>query len=185
MGESHENEADRTLIMWIIKIRAYLGYGNANSRGFNPPHDRWGESTSIKQEALNPGQFESVKVAYGSADPEGLPETGNLRAMLNPTDAQLPAFQSTHQTALDIVDLPISSAPEELRGFDGFVADDTGVYWVGGRTSSELAGSNAYYDQSWLDNIHFGLISCENARDNNRNHPLMDLQCPATPTPSL
>jgi hypothetical protein len=184
MGESHENEEDRELIMWLIKIRADLGYGNGNSRGFNPPHDRWGASTSIKQEALNPGQFQNVEVAYPTTDPEAWPETGNIRAMLSPTDAQLQGFLNTYQTALSIVDLPISSAPEKLRGFDGFVADDAGVYWTGGKTSSKLAGYNAYYDQSWFDNIYFGLISCEYVRVHNKDHPLMDLQCPGTPTPS-
>jgi YD repeat-containing protein len=188
MGESHENGYDRQLVMWIIKMRTDLGYGNSNTRGANPPYDRWGASTSIKQEALNPAQFETVREAYTVTNPEDLPATDNIRAMLSPTDAQLPEFQSTLQMATTMVNQPLSSMPERLRGFDGFLAYGAVGGWTGAKDSQQLAKdhgptANFYNDQSWIDNIHFGLVSCEWVRENNSEHPLMDLQCPGTATP--
>lgn len=179
MGESHENGPDRVLIMWLIKMRAELGFGNAPHRGWNPPHDRWGEPTSIKQEALDPKQFDSVAKAYATIDPEAWPETGNIRAMLSPTDNQLPNFQSTLQIAAEIAVQPLSSIPDHLKGYDEFRAFELGRGWIGAKQTESLAGANYYRDAYWIDNIHFGLISCESVRENNK----VDFQCPGTPAP--
>jgi YD repeat-containing protein len=191
-GESHESVPDQELVMWIIKMRAELGYSNSSSRGFNPPPDRWGASTSIKVEALNPGQFECVETAYvdyknyaEDFNPETYDGKGNLRAMLSPVDIN--DFRSTYEMALALVNSPISSMPEELKGFDGFLSSNAGTgvtFWEGGLESSQLRGANVYNDSSWFDNIYFGLVTCEYVLEHNSDHPLMDLQCPGTPTPT-
>ncbi len=198
MGESNVYMQDRNYIMWLIKMRAELGYQNSSSRGINPPNNRWGASTSIKTEtlsetAINSQQFEPVTVVItqyennrAGFDPSGYPAGSNLRAMLSPTDEQLPAFIETYQTASTLVSTSFSSMPEELKGFDSFRSSSSPqgeASWIGGRTSSQLvAGGNVYRDDSWIDNIYFGLVTCEYVAANNRDR--VDFQCPGTPTPS-
>jgi len=165
MGENPHSLNERVYIMWLIRIRAELGYKNAVRRGWNPPADRWWDiPTSIKKEALcMPAcQFASASMwfnIYFTAS------TNNqqLTAMVYPRGQQLIDFLHTYEMAQWILDQPMSNYPDELRGYDEFrassIAGEGAYYREGGLPSRimfrEGSSWNVFRDVSPWDNVFF------------------------------
>lgn len=166
MGEAPDNLDDRILVMWLIKIRAQLGYKNGRW-GFVGTIDRWGPPSSIKMEALCIGgcQFEVWRAAQYVIRPSQLPTTGILSKMLYPADEYLDDFADTYVQALAIVDARLRDAPEILRGYDGFLspgASDTHfIDWKpNGLKRLQLSGEggNVWIDHFKQDNHFWDLL---------------------------
>ncbi len=140
MGENPHSLNERTYIMWLIRLRAELGYKNAGHRGYVQPEDRWwNESTSIKEEALCIGgcQFQPVQLWKGIYFPANL-EPGQLSAMIYPMGEQLIDFLHTYEMAKWVLAQPMTSYPLELRGYDEF-------------RSSLITGEGRYYREGGLE----------------------------------
>jgi len=158
MGEAPNSINDRIYIMWTIVLRAELGFKNSRHEG-HIWDDRWGERTSIKEEALcNSGcQFSPARAAQDIYFPCRLPEGSNMRIMLCPTDDQIPAFLATYIAARRLKTAPLSDFPMELRGYDGFrspsVSWNGTIDWLGGQPSRQMfPRGNVWRDEYPEDN---------------------------------
>ena len=123
IGESPSSPGDQIYIMWLIKLRAYLGFKNAGHYGgWRDMPARWGPATMIAQEALCNGgcQFSPARAAVDIYFPCLLAETNPMRKMLCPVDADLPDFLFAYTAAQAILAAPVSDFPIELRGYDNF-----------------------------------------------------------------
>jgi hypothetical protein len=196
IAEAFGSPADRENVMWIIKIRADLGYSNGRHRRVGDPLIRWGAKTSIATEAINPTQFEPIGKANHDYErlgpnfnPIGYPAGWNLRAMLHPTDSQLTDFRATYQAALRVAAMNIRSMPEPNKGYDYFTGNSPiGVLsYALGRPSRQFAkDGNVYRDTFPGDNIYLGLVKCEDVRKKvggylltaNPNSYVRDYTCP-------
>lgn len=161
MGEAPQSFDDRFYIMWLIRLRAELGYKNASRRGWDPPDDRWGDPTSIKREALclDGCQFAPVEATFGIYFPANM-RGGNIKAMIYPGAETLPAFLLTWQAAQAIAAAPMTDFPERLRGYDGFrspTVDWIGThYYSGGLPSVRFfRNGNIWRDGSPIDNAYW------------------------------
>lgn len=154
MGEAPTSLDDRIYIMWLIRLRAKLGFKNAAYRGWDPPLDVWGPPTTIKQEALcwRGCQFSPARIADWTPFPASLPESSPIRAMLHPTDQQLPAFAITYEAAQWVLAQSFEQLPLELRGYDGFlspsIAGEGRRYRSGGHKSEWFFNP---YGNIWQD----------------------------------
>jgi hypothetical protein len=165
LPESPESLDDRILVMWLIRIRADLGYKNAKW-AFSGTVDRFGPPSTIKMEALCIGgcQFEVWRAAQYVTNPAKLASTGILRLMLHPRDEDLMKFYETYQAALEIVNAPLSEAPELVRGYDGFLspgASDTHFRdWKpnGLLRLQHYEGGNVWIDYDKRDNFFFEML---------------------------
>jgi hypothetical protein len=165
LGEAPESMEDRVYVMWLIRIRAELGYKNGRWT-YQGTVDRWGMPSTIKMEALCVGgcQFTPWLAATYVLDPAKLSPTSNLRLMLHPTDDQLETFFQTWLHARAILDLPITSFPEPLRGFDGFrsptISDTHFRDWKpnGLLRTQFYEGGNVWVDFEKADNRYWGLM---------------------------
>jgi hypothetical protein len=165
LGEAPDSLPDREYVMWLIRIRAALGYKNGRWN-FSGTVDRWGMPSTIKMEALCVGgcQFEPWKAATYVLHPSKLSPTSNLRLMLHPTDEQLPLFFETYLRALDILEQPITDAPEPMRGYDGFrsptVSDTHYRDWKpnGLLRTQFFEGGNVWVDHAKEDNRFWDLL---------------------------
>lgn len=197
MGEAPDNLEDRVLVMWLIRIRAELGYKNGRW-GFVGTIDRWGPPSTIKMESLCIGgcQFEVWRAAQYVVRPDQLAHTGILRKMLHPTDEQLEAFYLTYLAAREIVNAPIEDAPEILRGYDGFLspgASDTHyIDWKpNGLKRLQLSGEggNVWIDHFKQDNHFWNLLPGRlelTATAESAWGPLLTASAPTkTPTPTI
>jgi hypothetical protein len=122
MGEAPSSLDDRIYVMWLIRLRAELGFKNAAFRGWDPPTHIWGPPTTIKQEALcwRGCQFSPALVADWTPFPASLPEGSSVRAMLHPTGQQLSDFAMTYDAAEWVLSLSFEQFPVALRGYDSF-----------------------------------------------------------------
>lgn len=161
MGEAPASFDDRFYIMWNIKLRVELGFKNAGDGGWDPPTDKWGDPTSIRREALCWGgcQYAPVRATSNIYFPEELGRGQDfIRGMLAPhTSSQLMNFWFTYQAALEIVDVPITDMPMELRNYDSFRSpqvDWIGTrHWIGGYKSVQFFEyGNIWRDQYSQDN---------------------------------
>lgn len=163
MGENPHSLTERMYIMWLIRLRAELGYKNAGRRGFvQPEASWWDEPTTIKQEALCIGgcQFAPVKMWGGVYFPANL-KPGQLSAMVYPKGEQLLDFWHTYQIALIVLEMPMSNYPHEFRGYDEFRSSAitiTGLtYREGGLQSRYMVREtfpyNIFRDVSTWDNV--------------------------------
>ncbi len=160
MGEAPGSFDDRVYVMWSIRLRAHLGYKNAGAYGgWRAQPDRWGPPTSIKEEALcNAGcQYEPVRSTFGIYFPLAIKEYSHIRAMVSPTDAQLPDFYLTYLAAEQIMADDIYGMPKALRGYESFRSPQ--VTWIGqfnrsGGLRSErfFADGNIWRDEYSEDN---------------------------------
>ena len=163
MGEAPSSFDDRVWVMWSIKLRAELGYKRAGYySGYRTLHGRWGPPTSIKHEALCNGgcQYAPVEATFGVYFPLSL--SGHLRAMVSPTDEQLPDFYLTWLVAQEIVSLGLWQMPPAMRGYDNFRSPTVG--WVGtirrpgGAPSIRpFPAGNIWYDDEEADNIWWSM----------------------------
>lgn len=131
VGESPSSPNDQIYIMWLIKLRAHLGFKHAGDAGngagwcgtrwcYTP--GRWGTPTTIQEEALCDGgcQFSAVRASLDIFYPCLLSEYHPLRKMLCPIDADLNDLAFARDAAQWVLDSPLSDFPEELRGYDNF-----------------------------------------------------------------
>lgn len=161
-GESASSLNDRIFIMWLIRLRAALGYKSAGYfSGYRDMLDRWGEPTSIKTEALcvDGCQFTPARAAQGVYFP-CFAEPGHIRSMLCPSDDELADFFVTYLAAQQIVDAPLTDFPSALRGYDGFRSPSVvGVgrkYRLGGLPSAQFwPSANIYLDEQPDDNLYW------------------------------
>lgn len=164
MGEAPNSFNDRVYIMWNIRMRAELGFKNAGYySGYRSMPDRWGEPTSIKQEALCYGgcQYSPAKAVENIYFP--LEVNSHLRKMLYPVDNDLIDFLITYKMALQILEADFENDfPEELKGYDGFRSPTVSwigrIDWKGGLTSVQFfAGQNIWRDEYSKDNLYWRL----------------------------
>lgn len=123
IGEAPEDLNDRIYVIWLIRLRADLGFKNARlSGGWRYVPGRWGEPTTIRREALCDGgcQFSPARVAQRIYYPCLLSDVDPMRKMLCPTDDQLADFDATVRAAERILLAPLSEFPVDLRGYDNF-----------------------------------------------------------------
>lgn len=153
LGEAPGSINDRIFVMWLIRLRAHLGYKNGKYRGWDPPDDRWGPETSIKAEALcfDGCQFQPVSATFGLYFPANLKSGSPLRLMVYPSDDQLPLFFATLRAAEQIAAAPMSDFPMELRGYDGFRSPS--IDWIGTHYHSGGLPSAIFWDHGnvWRD----------------------------------
>jgi len=167
MGEAPSSINDRHYIMWLIRLRAELGYKGAGYySGYRDITGRWGPPTTIHQEALcwQGCQFEPVRVANNIYFP--LEATGNMVPMLYPTDEMLMAFHITHLMAQEILAADLCDYPEELKGLDGFRSPK--VTWIGtlnrvdGMRSVQLVQrGHIWRDETKDDNDYWDYYGCQ------------------------
>jgi hypothetical protein len=161
-GESPSSLNDRIYVMWLIRLRAYLGYKEAGFHaGYRDIAGRWGPATTIKREAMCDGgcQFSPVRAAQNIYFP-CFAKAGNLRSMLCPSDDELGDFYLTYLAAQQILAAPMTNFPIKLRGYDGFrspsVAGVGRRYREGGLKSIQpWVGANVWMDESPDDNDFF------------------------------
>lgn len=127
LGEAPYCFQDQVYIMWNIRLRAELGYKNYGRGSDSHKIDRWGAPTSIQMEALCVGgcQYDVIRVAESIMYPNRV-ESPILRLMLYPDDDQLEEFYNAYRAAVRILARPLTMMPEELIGYDGFVAPSSG-----------------------------------------------------------
>jgi hypothetical protein len=151
LAESPHSKQDRRYVMWIVKIRAHVGYFSNGAI----IDEVW---------AREPWQFEPVYDIRNVFDPRAEAAAGvfkcgnNVNLMIYPCDDQnhpddlnslaLTTFIETVAVAKQILDTPIQAAPEELSGMDSFVAPERGHCGTG---KSLVPGGNCYYDGTDLD----------------------------------
>lgn len=165
LAESPSSVNDQVYIMWLIRLRAELGYKEAGYQsGYRDMYARWGPPTTIKQEALcNAGcQFQPAQAIDDVYFPCNLSTTSNLRLMLCPTDDQLPLFSFAHKAAVRVLVAPLSDFPVELRGYDEFrspsVTGPGQFNRPGGLRSIQFwQGANIWRDASPDDNLFWKL----------------------------
>lgn len=155
MGESPSSLNDRIYILWLIRLRAELGYKNAGSfGGYRAQPDRWGPPTTLKQEAVCDGgcQFEAVRATYGLYFPLSS-KSSTVRAMISPNDEQIADLWLTYQAAVFVLSSPLSSFPAELRGYDSFRSPS--VDWYGPRHRPGGLRSRQFFPQAhiWRDEL--------------------------------
>jgi hypothetical protein len=170
IGEAPSDANDQVYVMWLIRLRAELGFKNARlSNGwcgedwcYRP--GRWGEPTTIRTEALCVGgcQFSPAKYASHVYFPCLLSETNPARKMLCPTDDQLADFDLAYRNALAVLAAPLQDFPQELRGYDNFRSPSiTGpgqFNRVGGLPSEKFwPFGNIWRDEFLDDNIFWGM----------------------------
>ena len=86
IGEAQDREDERLRIMWLVKVRAELGYSNS-VRGINTSFlDRFGVKSTVESELLEPGEFEVIDYIRDQniSNPQLEPDS-NIKAMLYPT----------------------------------------------------------------------------------------------------
>ena len=168
MGESPSSFNDRVYVMWNIRMRAELGFKNAGYySGYRSMPDRWGEPTSIKQEALCYGgcQYSPAKAVENIYFP--LEVNSHLRKMLYPVDDDLIDFLITYKMALQILEADFDKDfPDELKGYDGFRSPIVSwigrIDWKGGLPSVQFfARQNIWRDEYDRDNVYWNLVSEE------------------------
>lgn len=165
LAESPSSVNDQVYIMWLIRLRAELGFKRAGRyAGTREIHARWGPRTTIKQEALCDGgcQFVVMKAIDDIYFPCELSDHNPLRLMLCPTDDQLPAFAFAHTAAVRVLVAPLSDFPVELRGYDSYLSPSvTGPGQrnrEGGLKSRQFwQGSNIWRDSYPDDNLFWQL----------------------------
>ena len=128
LGEAPYCPQDQEYVMWNIRVRAELGYKNYGSG--TPAHkiDRWGAPTSIQMEGLcvRSCQYQIMVLAERVINPKNADLT-ILRLMLYPEDgSQLRQFYRAYRMARRILLRPLTDMPEELQGYDSFVAPSRG-----------------------------------------------------------
>jgi hypothetical protein len=163
LAESPSSINDQIYVMWLIRLRAELGYKEAGHfSGYRELSGRWGPPTDIKTEALCSGgcQFQPAQAIDDVYFPCRLSPTSNLRLMLCPTDDQLPLFAFAHRAALQVLRQPMSDYPEALRGYDGFrspsVTGPGQFNRPGGLRSVQFwPGANIWRDESPDDNVYW------------------------------
>ena len=166
MGESPSSFNDRVYVMWNIRMRAELGFKNAGYySGYRSMPDRWGEPTSIKQEALCYGgcQYSPARAVENIYFP--LEVNSHLRKMLYPVDDDLIDFLITYKMALQILEADFDNEfPDELKGYDGFRSPTVSwigrVDWKGGLPSVQFfARQNIWRDEYDRDNAYWTLVT--------------------------
>lgn len=171
IGEAPSSVNDQTYVMWLIRLRAELGYKNKRYSGgwcgdrkcYVP--GRWGDPTSIKTEALcvDGCQFSPAAYTQHVYFPCQLDPTNHIRMMLCPTDDQLGAFHVAYMAAQYILTAPLSDFPRNLRGYDGFrspsITGEGQHNRSGGMDSKRLwAGGNIWRDELLDDNLFWEMI---------------------------
>jgi len=174
IGEAPNSPDDQIYIMWLIRLRAYLGFKHAGVAGdgsgwcgdhWCDPTDRWGSPTTIPQEALCIAgcQFAAVEATANIYFPCRLSSAHPLRRMLCPLSRDLPGFYFTYMAAEQIVIAPITDFPQELRGYDGFRCPT--VTWVGTHNRYGGLGSvrffsdgNIWRDEYGVDNVFWSEV---------------------------
>ncbi|MHA2069485.1 MAG: hypothetical protein ACXABY_34415 [Candidatus Thorarchaeota archaeon] len=168
MGESPNSLDDRIATIWIIRLRAALGFKNAKHYGpYNEYEDRWGHRSSIKEEALciEGCQFEVVRSAKHLYAGCHIPKSAYTRSMYCPTDQQLGDFWATYIAARYILGLHITEMPEFMWGYDGFRSPQISWYgridWKGGLPSRAFyPQGNVWRDEYPKDNVYWeGVIA--------------------------
>ena len=168
MGESPGSFNDRVYVMWNIRMRVELGFKNAGYySGYRSMPDRWGEPTSIKQEALcyRGCQYSPARAVENIYFP--LEVNSHLRKMLYPVDDDLIDFLITYKMALQILNADFDGEfPEGLKGYDGFRSPTVSwigrVDWKGGLPSVQFfARQNIWRDEYDKDNVYWNLVSEE------------------------
>jgi len=172
LGEAPESADDQVFVMWLIRLRAELGFKHAGVAGdgcgwcgdrwcYTP--GRWGSPTTIHQEALCVGgcQFSPVEVAQAIWFPCLLSASHPLRKMLCPTADQLADFRFAVEAADRILTAPISEFPAELRGYDNFRSPtivgegQCNRSPCGMRSRQFFRGGNIWRDEFVDDNIYW------------------------------
>ncbi len=187
MGEATDNSDERLRIMWLIKIRAELGYMNANARGRDLFYiDHYGQKSTIRNELLKDSkQFQVVDAALPVLDPERdtyLANLPHIKAMLYPNDNQVEEFKTLYSNAKLILTiqedgLKTSTDPQlnQIRGYDEYRAyaitksEEGQVLWNGGKTSQLLGSGSSNTINLWrdvlpMDNVFFGQTSCQDVK---------------------
>jgi hypothetical protein len=137
LGEAPGCPQDQEYVMWNIRMRAELGYKNYGAGSGAHKIDRWGAPTSIQMEGLcvRSCQYEIMEVAEQVFDPRNA-NLRVLRLMLYPGPDQLQEFYEAYLMAQRIMSKDLVDMPEELQGYDGFVAFAPGGTgwsdWIGG-----------------------------------------------------
>jgi hypothetical protein len=162
IGEAPNSPDDQIFIMWLIRLRAYLGFKHGGTAGDGTgwcgdhwcnPTDRWGSPTTIHQEALCIAgcQFAAVEATEGIYFPCLLSAAHPLRRMLCPLSSDLPEFWFIYQVAEQIVRAPITEFPEQLRGYDSFRSPT--ITWIGQHNRIGGLASTRFFRQGniWRD----------------------------------
>lgn len=171
LAEAPSSINDQIAVMWLIRLRAELGYKNYKySQGWCGDRwcyvpGQWGEPTSIKTEALcvEGCQFSPAAYAEHVYYPCGLAETNHMRLALCPSDDQLGTFDMAYRAAVDVLAAPLSAFPSEQRGYDSFrspsVAGEGQRNRVDGLRSVKLwPNGNIWRDELLDDNILWGMV---------------------------
>lgn len=164
MGEGG-NSADRELVMWIVKVRAQIGWSTGPSLS---------NTTTIKEEVFASGQFASIRDILGVTNPraEALDGPGPLRcgnhlnSMIYPCDVSgvagvapnpddpnaraLLAWMQAYRASQNILAAPVEQMPAALQGYDTFLARGA----AGG--DQIVDGGNVYYSCTDVDNQKYG-----------------------------
>lgn len=166
IGEAPYSINDRIYIMWLIRLRAELGYKNARHRGWNPSQVRWGTPTTIQHEVLCIGgcQFSPIRATHGIYFPANIKEGSPIRMMVHPGDDQIAAFLLTLDVAREIIGAPITEFPEQLKGYDAFRSPSVDwvgtLYYQGGlRSERFFAQGNIWRDEDEVDNAFWDLLA--------------------------
>lgn len=165
LGESQDSFEDRVAIMWLIKMRAELGFKWAGRMGYlrQGQSDRWGPPSTIAAESICVGgcQFSVMQPIEYITGPQKIATTSPMRLMLHPTDEQLPVFYETYLAALEIVELPLTAMPRWLQGYDSFRAvwiDQGDIYRSGGLETIQFFDQGDVWSDRWSqDNRYFDL----------------------------
>lgn len=170
IAEAPSDVNDQVYVMWLVRLRADLGYKNNRYSGgwcgdgwcYDP--GRWGEPTTIKDEALcvTGCQFSPARVAQHIYFPCRLSGTDPMRKMLCPTDNQLGDFDVAYRAALSVLAAPLSDLPAGMRGYDNFrspsIAGSGQHNRLGGLDSIQFWPSgNVWRDELLDDNIFWGM----------------------------
>lgn len=166
IAEAPSSINDQVLVMWLIRLRAELGYKNRRLTGgwcgdqkcYVP--GRWGEPTTIKTEALcvDGCQFSPASYAQHVYFACQIDPTIHMRMALCPTDDQLGTFDLAYHAAQDMLAAPLTDFPIALRGYDGFrspsIAGEGQRNRVDGLKSQRLwPGGNIWRDELLDDNL--------------------------------
>lgn len=159
---------DRTFVMWIVRKRVEM-FGisvndvilqegqfepmikmkrdDATNNPFNPAYAATTQDEQLRAAILNNESFDNFDVCNLYTD--------MLHVCSN--ENRIQQFREIYAEAKTIVNAPVSSVPDDLKGFDGFGAPEIvpidKVYESGGgKPSDQLAGGNVYRDVSKIDN---------------------------------
>jgi len=163
MGESRQSASDREYVIWIVRVRTQIAFT------VNVPIP--GQTTSVKDEVLAPGQFTAISSILNVTDPrsKSLEQGtsfacgGALNGMIYPCDVSgvsgvapnpdalnaqaLVEWQQTYYAAQRILNAPINQMPAELRTYDSFLA--------GGNGKRFFVNGNYYYNTTRRDDDLF------------------------------